>query len=199
MPTYGATDLLTPCSGHTMVDVLPSNQSEEGTQQVNSVLSATRSWFSGSHWQTNTSDDATLVPNEQNTSIAPKNNGLLIKLSLLDKRVARAIAFLITFCFAVAAFLAWQSSRETASAPQPARVAASPNLERQLEAMSLGLTALRQSVDQLAASLEQMRNDITNLHTAQQAIFDKVSEPPPPRPVAAPTSKPTPRPSQPVR
>jgi hypothetical protein len=78
---------------------------------------------------------------------------------------------------------------------QTARVAPSPNLGQQPEAMSLGLTALRQSVDQLAASLGQMRNDVINLQTAQQAIFDKVSESPP-RPAAAPTSKPPPRPSQ---
>ncbi len=43
--------------------------------------------------------------------------------------------------------------------------------------------------------LGQIRHDITDLQTAQQALFDKMSEPPP-RPAAAPTTKPAPRPSQ---
>jgi len=161
---------------------------------MSSTLSSTRSWFSAD--PTKSSVDATLVPADPNVPTGPKNEWFYIKWPLLDRRISRAIVFLITFCIGVAAFLAWQSSREmTASAPQTARVASSPNLEQQLEAISLGLTTLRQSVDQLAAGLGQMRNDITNLQTAQQAIFDKVSEPQP-RPAAAPTPKPTPRPSQ---
>jgi hypothetical protein len=161
---------------------------------MSSTLSSTRSWFSAD--PTKSSVGATLVPADPNVPTGPKNEWFYIKWPLLDRRISRAIVFLITFCIGVAAFLAWQSSREmTASAPRTARIAPSQNLEQQFEAISLGLTTLRQSVDQLAASLGQMRNDITNLQTAQQAIFDKVSEPQP-RPAAAPTPKPTPRPSQ---
>jgi hypothetical protein len=73
----------------------------------------------------------------------------LIKSSVLDKRISLAIAFLITFCFGVAAALVWQSSREVVSVPQAA-VALSPSLEQQLEAMSSSLAAVRQSVDELS-------------------------------------------------
>jgi hypothetical protein len=179
-----------------MVAVLPSNHPQEGRQQMNSVLSATRSWFSPGHWQAKPSDDATLVPDDPNISAAPRNNGLLIKLSLLDKRISLAIALLITFCSGVAAALAWQSSRQVTPIPQAASapVAISPALKEQLEAMSSGLAAVRQSVVELSRDLGQTRSDIANLQSTQQALFDKVSEPPP-RPAPVP-SRPTPRPSQ---
>jgi hypothetical protein len=160
---------------------------------MSSTLSSARSWFSAD--PTKSSVDATLVPAGPNVPTDPKNDRFPIKWPLFDRRISRAIAFLVTFCFGVAAFLAWQSSREGASPPQTGRPAPSPNIGQQLEAMSHDLTALRQSVDQLAGSLGQMRNDITNLQTAQQAIFDRISEPPA-RPAVAPTAKPTPRPSQ---
>ena len=109
-----------------------------------------------------------------------KNSGFLIKSSLLDKRISLAIALLITFCSGFAAALAWQSSRQVTSVPQsaPLRVALSPTLREQLETMSSGLAAIRQSVDELANGLGQMKRDITNLQTTEQALFDKVSEPP---------------------
>jgi len=89
-----------------------------------------------------------------------KNCELLIK-SLLDKRISRAIAFLITFCIGAAATLVWESSRHVISVPQaaPASVALSPPLEQQLEAMSSGLAAIRQSVDELANGLGQMSRE----------------------------------------
>ena len=127
-----------------------------------------------------------------------KNKRFLIKLRSLDKQILIAIAFLITFCIGIAAGSVWQSSRETiASIPQaaPAPGAPSSNLEPKLEAMSLGLAAVRQSLAELANGLGQVRHDITDVQTAQQALFDKMSEPPP-RPAAAPTPKPTPRPAQ---
>ncbi len=61
--------------------------------------------------------------------------------------------------------------------------------------MSLGLAAVRQSLAELANGLGQVRHDIADVQTAQQALFDKMSEPPP-RPAAASTAKPTPRPPQ---
>jgi hypothetical protein len=127
-----------------------------------------------------------------------KTSGLMIKSSVLDKPISLAIAFLIMLCIGVAGVLVWQSSRQVVSVPQaaPALVALSPTLERQLEAISSGLAAVRQSVDELSSGLEQVRRDITNLQKTEQALFDKISEPPP-RPAPAPAARSTPRPSQP--
>jgi len=63
--------------------------------------------------------------------------------------------------------------------------------QQQLNAMSLGLVAMRQSVDQLAAAQERMTNEITKLRGAQQEVLDKISAPAP-RSAAAPTHKPVP-------
>jgi len=140
----------------------------------------------------------------------------------LGKRASRALTrFLVAFCIGVAATLAWFSYGEAARkmiassspqlgwlAPLPAAAQAAspagllPDQQQQLNAISLGLAAMRQSVDQLAAQLaagqEQMTRDITVLRAAQQEIIDKISMPPP-RPAAAPTHKPVPLtpPSQP--
>jgi hypothetical protein len=122
------------------------------------------------------------------------HRGFLIKSSLLDKRISLAVAFLIIFFIGVAAVLVWQSSRQVVSVP-PAAVALSPTLEQQLEAMSSSVAAIRQSVDGLATRLGQMRRDITNLQTTEQALFDKISEPSP-QPAAAPSARSTPRSSQ---
>jgi hypothetical protein len=125
-----------------------------------------------------------------------KNIGFLIQSSLLDKRISLAIALLITFCTGFAADLVWQSSRQVLSVPQaaPAPVALSLTLKQQLEAMSSGLAAVQQSIDELSSGLGQMRRDIINLQTTEQALFDKISEPPPRPAAAAPRS--IPRPSQ---
>jgi hypothetical protein len=122
----------------------------------------------------------------------------------------------------VAATLAWQSygdaAREMISssspqfgwlAPQAAPIAqTAPNMiapptapspdRQQADAMSLSLTALRQSIYQLAAGQEQMTRDITKMRAAEQDILDKISALPP-RPAAAPARKPMPltSPSQP--
>jgi hypothetical protein len=147
---------------------------------MNSTLSSARSWLSASHWQSKLSNDATLVPDDPSVSIGTKDDGLPIKWPLLGTQTLRVIAFLITVCVVVAAALAWQSSRQTtASIPQTAPVSPSPNSEQQLETISLSLRALGQSVDEIAASIGQMRRDITNLQTSEQALFDKISEPPP--------------------
>jgi hypothetical protein len=61
--------------------------------------------------------------------------------------------------------------------------------------MSLGLAAVRQSVDQLVAQFtagqEQMTRDITKLEAAEQEILHKISAPPP-RQAEAPARKPVP-------
>jgi hypothetical protein len=113
------------------------------------------------------------------------------------------VGFLIAFCIGVAATLAWQSygevARETIASSSPqlgwlapqavpvaqtapdmiapvAPVDPSPDQQR-LEAMSLDLSAMRQSVDHLAASLNILR---------------KIASAPPPRPAAAPARNPAP-------
>ncbi len=79
-----------------------------------------------------------------------------------------------------------------AAAPQPAAPAAPPADQQQLNAISFGLAAVRQSVDQLAAQLaagqEQMTREITMLRTTQQGIIDKISVTPA-RPAVAPTQQ----------
>jgi hypothetical protein len=164
---------------------------------MNSTLSSSmRSWFSAG--PNESSVDATLVPADPNVSTSPKNRRLLVGLPLRDKQTLLAIAFPITFCIGIAAGSVWQSSRETiASVPQgaPAFAAPSANIEHQLEAMSLGLAAVRQDLAELNNGLGQVRHDIAEVQTAQQSLFDKMSEPPP-RPAVAPAAKPTPRPSQ---
>jgi hypothetical protein len=124
--------------------------------------------------------------------------------------------FLITFCAGVAATLAWQSYGDAARelvaskypqfgwlAPEAAVAQTAPETmvpstpdPQELEAVSLGLAAVRQRVDQLAAGQQQMTRDFTTkLQAAQQNILEKISAPPP-QPAAAPARKPVPPPLQ---
>jgi hypothetical protein len=125
---------------------------------------------------------------------------------------------LITFCAGVAATLAWQSYGDAAReiiassypqfgwlAPQAAVAQTVPNTfgaatsssdQQELKAMSLDLAVVRQRLDQLAASQQQMTRDFTTkLQAAEQEILDKISIPPP-QPAAAPARKPIPVPLQ---
>src|SRR6266566_4259763 len=144
----------------------------------------------------------------------------------LGKRIPLALAA-ITFCIGVAATLAWQSRDDGArkaiasafpqlgwltpqAAPMaqstpdivaPAASEASSPDRQQLTATSLDLDAVRQSVDQIAASQEQMARtvgqltagqeqltgEITKLQAVQQYILYKNSEPPAPKPVLRPS------------
>src|SRR5215472_2132459 len=76
-------------------------------------------------------------------------------------------SYLIPFCIGVAATVAWESY-------------GTPSTDQQLKAISLDLAAVRQSVDQLSAKVQQMAGDIA----AQQAILRRVSAPAPPAPPA---------------
>ena len=137
-----------------------------------------------------------------------------IEQASLDKRASRGFArFLIIFCIGVVATLVWQSYGDAARekiansspqlrwlAPQTAAQTA-PNMSaptapatpspdvQQLKAMSLGLAALRQSVEQLAAAQQQMTDEVAKLQTTEQEILDKVSAPPRPTPAPAPARK----------
>jgi hypothetical protein len=135
----------------------------------------------------------------------------------------RPLRFLIAFCIGVAATLAWQSYGDAAReiiansypqlgwlAPQAAAAQAAPTTiaaatasldQQELKAVSLGLAAIRQRVDQLAAQVaagqEQMTRDFTaRLHAAEQDILDKISAP---QPAAAPARKPAPAQAAPLR
>ncbi len=134
----------------------------------------------------------------------------------------RPLRFLIAFGIGVAATLAWQSYGDAAReiiassypqlgwlAPQAAAAQAAPTTiaaatasldQQELKTVSLGLAAVRQRVDQLAAQVaagqEQMTRDFTaKLHTVEQDILDKIS-PLAPQPAAAPARKPVPSPAQ---
>jgi hypothetical protein len=157
-------------------------------------------------------DDARLRPVDLDQRVAPVSN----KQPSPDWRASRAvIRFLATFCVGVAATLTWQSYGDAARAtiassypqlgwlaPPPARLPqstadaitpaepAAPSADAlRLNAMSLDLTAVRQSLDQLAAQLasgnQQIAGDISALQSAQQAILHKMATPAP-RPPAAP-------------
>jgi hypothetical protein len=145
--------------------------------------------------------------------------------------------FLITFSIGVAATVAWQHSGNAAiemlassfpqlrwltSRPEPAAQNASDTIalvapaaappspdQQQVSAISLDLDAVRQSIDrvsrsqeqmirnvgQLAADQVQMTGEITKLQAIGQYILSKVSEPPPPAAPGSARSRP-PRPSQ---
>jgi hypothetical protein len=157
--------------------------------------------------------------------------------------------FLITFCIGVAATLGWQSYGDAARemiassypqlgwlAPKPAANAenapelialAAPDApsadQQQFKALSHNLDAVRQSVDRIAASQEQMTRsfdkiaasqeqitrgvdriaagqqqmtrEITKLQEIEQYVLYKSSESPPPVPAPAARSR-APRPSQ---
>lgn len=154
------------------------------------------------------------------------------------KRASRTLVrVLITFAVGIAATLTWQSysdaARQTIAnlspqlgwlAPQAAAVsenvadpvasAASSSDQPQLNAVSVDIDAVRQSVDkivtsqeqitrtvdQLVAGQEQMAREISKMQAIEQYMLYKNSEPPPkPAAPAAPTQaapRPAPRPAQ---
>jgi hypothetical protein len=162
------------------------------------ALSSTQSEFPEDGWPTKPPIQPSIRPTDRR-----------IEQSSLGKRASRGLArFLIIFWMGVGATLVWQSHGDAARemianssqqlrwlAPQtvaqtaPDMVAPtapatpSPDMQ-QLKAMSLGLAALRQSVEQLAAAQQQLTDAIAKLQATEQEILDKVSTPP--RPAAAP-------------
>ena len=80
------------------------------------------------------------------------------------------------------------ATREPVAPSPPA--ASSADLQ-QLQAMTLSLDAVKQKVEQLALGQQQMASDIARLQTADEEIRHKISAVPP-KPAAAPASKPTP-------
>jgi hypothetical protein len=143
---------------------------------------------------------------------------LLAIESEMKKKGSRGFArYLIAICIGVACTLAWQIYGDPEStAVQPSvpetqvatvrqtvpvpKALATPSIDpEQVHQIALDLGALRQTVDQLAASQDQMVHHIDTLQTSNQeiltsnqAILEKMpAPPPPPPPVVAPTHKPT--------
>ena len=168
------------------------------------TLNPTQSEFPEDRWPTKPSVHARIRPADRRT-----------EQPSLGKRASRGLArFLIIFCIGVAATLAWQSYGDAVReiiansspqlgwlAPQTAAVAQSapdiaaptapitpPPDVQHLKAMSLGLAAVRQSVEQLAAGQQQITGEIVKLQAAEQEILNKISAPPP-QPAAAPARK----------
>jgi hypothetical protein len=124
---------------------------------------------------------------------------------------------LIMFCVGIFATLAWQAYGDTAREriatlypelswlePQAGVAQTVPDavgpaiasLDRQeLKTISLGLAAVSQKVDQLAASQQQIARDFTKLQAAEQSILEKISVSPS-QPTAAPVRKPVPSQAQ---
>jgi hypothetical protein len=101
-------------------------------------------------------------------------------------------------------WMAPQAATTAVAAPsEPAALASAapagpPVDQQQINALSLNVAAVRQTVEQLAAQVaagqQQMSGDIAKLQAGEQDILAKVSAPPPPpRPPAA--RKPTPAPA----
>ena len=123
-------------------------------------------------------------------------------------RRRRGLRTLLTFCVGIAATLGWQSygdaaremianmspqlgwlapqavaatpaAPETAAPAVPAFPAPDPQL---LKATTLGLAAVRQSIDQLGAQLvanqRQMASEIAKLQATDQDILQKITPPP---------------------
>ena len=167
------------------------------------TLSSTQSEFPEDRWATEPPIQARTRPIDRR-----------VERPSLDKRASGGFArFLIIFCIGVAATLVWQSYGDLAremianSSPQlrwlaPQAVAqtatdmvaptapATPSPDvQQLKGMSLGLAAVRQSVEQLAAAQQQMTDEIARLQATEQEILDKVSGPPRPGAPPAPARK----------
>jgi len=181
-----------------------------------SALNPTQHEFTEGLWPTEPPVDATIHPLD-----------LEGKPSLGKRASRRLIRFLIVFGAGVTATLVWQSHGDAiraviadsyphlgwlapqAAAAQTASDMAVPTAPvmssadaQPFKAMSLGVAAMRQSVDQLAAQLaagqQQMAGDIAKLQAAQQDILDKISHRPAAPAAAAPARKPvTPAPSTP--
>ena len=181
-----------------------------------SALNPTQHEFTEGLWPTEPPVGATIHPLD-----------LEGKPSLGKRASRRLIRFLIVFGAGVTATLVWLSHGDAiramiansyphlgwlapqAAAAQTVSDMAAPTAPvmssadaQPFKAMSLGVAAMRQSVDQLAAQLaagqQQMASDIAKLQAAQQDILDKISHRPATPAAAAPARKPvTPAPSTP--
>lgn len=114
------------------------------------------------------------------------------------RRPASTVRLLITFCLGIAVTVAWYSLggpvRETIAgmspqlawmAPQPAPVAqsaldpaapAAPSLDQQLSAASIDIDLVRQKVDRVATSQEQIIRSIDQLTAGQELLTKEIAK-----------------------
>jgi len=172
------------------------NQLEEGEVFMASRVSTLRSHSSSDYWPPELSDEPADL------------DGGSGRRARQPPRRRRGLRTLLTFCIGIAATLGWQSygdaAREmianmspqlgwlapqavaaTPAAPEPAApaVPAFPAPDPQLlKATTLGLAAVRQSIDQLGAQLvanqRQMASEIAKLQATDQDILQKITPPP---------------------
>ena len=88
-----------------------------------------------------------------------------------------------------------QTALETVAPKAPAALSLDPQQVQQIQAniaaaVERYLADVRETVEQLAASQDQMMREITKLQAANEEILQKISAPPPQR--ASPARKPTP-------
>jgi hypothetical protein len=187
-----------------------STPTQGGEVIMSSTASAARSELSAARWAYRQSADPDLRLVELEHDRVPGRR------PPPRKRASRAfVRLLVTFCFGVAATLAWQSYGGVARAmiasvspqldwlaplPAPDETTAAaltaPGIDQQqLNAMARSLDVVRRSVDQLASQLavsqQQMAREITKLQAAEQDILDKVSASAP-KPASVPVRKPAP-------
>ena len=133
----------------------------------------------------------------------------------MKRRGSRGFSrYLVAILIGVAVTLAWQSygdamvtswvaqlgwtkppaGSKKQAAPVPQTAPAAPSIDpEKVQQMARDLATLRQTVEQLAASLDQATLEIGKVESADVEILAKITPaPPPPRPIAAPARKPTP-------
>jgi uncharacterized protein HemX len=143
-----------------------------------------------------------------------KNDEVPAKRSWLGMLAPLAVArYLITLLLGIAATLAWQSYGDAA---RHMIASATSSLDQQkINAISLDLNAMRQSIDGLATSIatnqeqimrgvdtltasqEQLTREIAKVQAVEQYVLYKNADPPS-RAIPAPTPKPVQRPPQPT-
>jgi hypothetical protein len=196
------------------------NLLEQREVELASMIGARRREYSEARWPAEPSDEEPLASDDAPFRPTDLDRFSRTNPSLGKQAARRFVRFVIILCTGVAATLAWQSygdwTREALAdsypqlgwlAPQATALAVTdsevaptapttPSADGQpLEAMSLGLTAVRQSVDELTAQLvagqQKLAGDVARLQAAQQEILDKMPAPLP-RPAAAAPRKPVP-------
>jgi hypothetical protein len=137
-----------------------------------------------------------------------------VERPVVVKRTSRGFArFLIAFCIGIAATLAWQSYGDAARdiivgrypqlawlAPQATVAPSAPAMIvppissfdlQELKTISSSLATMRQRMDQLAASQDQITRDIAaRLQVTKQEILDKISTPSPAAAARKPATQP---------
>jgi hypothetical protein len=149
-------------------------------------------------------------------------NNLLTSESSITRRIFRALArFFFAVLIGVGATLAWQSYGDQAmdmvrawdpslgewlpaSTSKPAAPpVTSVEVQQQLKPIATDLAVVRRAIeqlnanqDQLSRTQQQMAQSIAALQAAQQQLSQKLSSPPPPKPVHVPPPKPLQTPAQ---